>query len=147
MDSRKKKKRKHGAPADRLRARMIKLGLPQPKRFTVTPHGKKKMSEVILDFIEPYLPAAQTLEHYHSLVSVAVIAWNAALFPPLERRRMVDSVIDKALSNGAEDMKLVIQELIRRKDRYFSDNKRIILSYDLAMTNEGPHLSIASTLQ
>jgi hypothetical protein len=146
MDSRKKKKsRKHKIPADKLRSRMVEMGLPEPKKMTVTPHGKKKMSEVILDFMAPYLPAAQSEERYRALLSVAVVAWNASLFPPLERRRMLDSVIDKAMPKGGEDTKLVIEELVQRKERYFSDNQRMILSYDLTMTEEGTHLSVASS--
>jgi hypothetical protein len=146
MDSRKKKKsRKQKNPADRLRSRMAEMGLPEPKKLTVTPHGKKKMSEVILDFIGPYLPAAQSEERYRALLSVAVVAWNASLFPPSERSRILNSVIDKAMPYGSEDTKLVIEELVQRKERYFSDNKRMILSYDLTMTEEGTHLSVASS--
>lgn len=147
MDSRKKKKsRNHKIPADRLRSRIVEMGLPEPKRMTVTPHGKKKMSEVILDFIAPYVPAAQSEARYRRLLSVAVVAWNASLCPPLERRRILDSVIYEAMPYGAEDTKLVIEELVRRKECYFSDNKRLILSYDLTITKEGSHLSVASSL-
>lgn len=142
MDSRKKKK----SPAARLRSRMVEMGLPEPKRMTVSPHCKAKMSEVILDFIAPYVPAAQSEGRYRALVSIAVVAWNASFFPPLERRRLVDSVIDQAMPDDAEDAKLVIEELVQRKERYFSDNKRMILSYDLTITKEGSHLSVASSL-
>lgn len=147
MDSRKKKKsRKQKPPAERLRSRMVEMGLPEPKRMTVTPHGKEKMSEVILDFIAPYVPAAQSEQRYRALVSVGVVAWNASLFPPLERRQLLDSVIDKEMPYSAEETKLVIEELVQRKERYFSGNKRMILSYDLTMTKEGSHLSVASSI-
>lgn len=76
------------------------------------------MSEVLTEFIAPYAMAATTEERYRKLVLVAVVAWNAWLFPPRERRLILDSIIDEAMPYGAEDMKLVIQELIQRKDRY-----------------------------
>jgi hypothetical protein len=147
MDSqtRKKKSRKQKTTAERLRANMAKMGLPEPKRFTLTPNSKRKMSEILTDFIAPYASKATTEERYRKLVSVAVVAWNASLFPPEERRLMLDSVIDKTMPSGAEDMKMVIQGLIQRKERYFSDIQRVILSYDLTMTKEGSQLSVAST--
>jgi len=142
----KKKNRKQKNLADRLRSNMAQMGLPEPKEITPTPDGKRKMSEVLTEFIEPYAGAATTEERYRKLVLVAVVAWNASLFPPRARRLMLDSIIDEAMPYGAEDMKLVIQELIQRKERYFSDITRAILSYELTMTKDGSHLSVAATL-
>ncbi len=125
---------------------MVEMGLPEPKRFTPTPNGAHKMSEVLTEFIEPYAAGATTGERYRKLLAVAVVAWNASLFPPKERRQMLDSIIDEAMPYGAEDMKLVIQELIQRKERYFSEITRAILSYEVTMTKDGSHLSVAATL-
>jgi hypothetical protein len=58
---------------------------------------------------------------------------------------MLDSVIGKTMPYGAEDMKMVIRELIQRKEQYFSDIQSVILSYDQTMTKEGSQLSVAST--
>jgi hypothetical protein len=141
-----KKNRKQRGVVERMRSNMAEMGLPEPKRFNPTPPGKHKMSEVLKQFIEPYAEGATTEEHRRKLLSVAVVAWNASLFPPEKRGRMLDTIIDNTMPYGAEDMKLVINELIRRKERYFSHITRLIVSYDLTMTKDGYHLSVASSL-
>jgi len=141
--------KKHGKRKNltaRLGAYMTEMGLSEPRRFSSTPQGKHKMSEVLTEFIAPYATAATTEERYRKLLSIAVIAWNASMFSAGERQRILDSVIDDAMPFGAEDMKLVIDELIRRKERYFSHIKRLILPYDLTMTRDGSHLSVASSV-
>jgi hypothetical protein len=64
MDSKtsKKKSRKQKTTAERLRANMAKMGLREPKKFTLTPNSKRKMSEILTDFIAPYAPKAMTEE-------------------------------------------------------------------------------------
>ncbi len=141
-----KRKLKKKAPAQKLRLQMARNGLPESKKSTPTPGDKHRMSEVLIEFMKPYAEAATTDKRYQALVSVAAIAWNAALFPPAERRQMLDSLIDHRVPSGAEDMKLIIRELIHRKDRHFSDIKRVILSYDLTRTKDGWDLSVKSSL-
>jgi len=131
--------------ADRLRSNMAEMGLPQPKRLSATPKDKDKMSEILTEFIGPYAGAATTEKRYRTLISVAVVAWNASLFPASERGKILDSIIDNAVPYGAEDMKLIIHELIRRKERHFSHINRLILSYDVKMTKDGSYLSVASS--
>lgn len=143
----KKKSRKPKKLSERFRANLSRYGLPGTAKIIRNPAGQVKMSEVLVDFIEPYSMSVRTEEEYQKLLSVALIAWNAALLPPNGRQEMIDSIIGKAIpADSADDAKLVIHELIRRKDRYFADIKRSILLYELTMTKEGPHISVASTL-
>jgi hypothetical protein len=86
-------------------------------------------------------------EDYRKLLSAALAAWNAALLPLRDRRAMVDSIVEKAIPAAVDDAKLVIGELIRRKDRFFPEIKRVMLSYELTMTRDGAHVSVASTLE
>ena len=61
------------------------------------PSGVAKMSEVVIDFIEPYAEYAETYEAYQKLVIVAIVAWNTTLLPKKKQKAMVKKMI-KSLS-------------------------------------------------
>ena len=142
-----KKSRKPKKVTRRFRPTLSEFGLPERTRIISSPDGQIKMSELLIEFIEPYEGLAQSEEDYRKLLSVGLVAWNAALYPLQDRRAMVDSIVEKAIPAVADDAKLIIDELIRRKDRHFSEIKRAMLSYVLTMTRGGPHVSVASTLE
>ena len=129
------------------RSLLSKCELPEKTAFIYNPPGQIKMSEVLMDFIEPYESMLHSEEDYRKIISTALVAWNAALLPEPERREMVDSIIDEAFSSAADDARLVIDELSRRKERHFAQIKRGMLSYELTMTKDGPHVSVMSTLE
>jgi hypothetical protein len=52
------------------------------------PHGIEKMSEILLRFVEPYMELVTTDEALEKLLTVAIVAWNAAMLPPNERARL-----------------------------------------------------------
>jgi hypothetical protein len=118
--------------------------------LVVSPPGYAKMSEVLEDFIEPYQELAQTKEATLKLLTLATIAWNVALLPKPERQGMIDKMITDALVGGDKKLKAEIQDLIKkliaRKNRYFSEYKRMILDFELKDVGSGYHLSVASTL-
>jgi hypothetical protein len=142
-----KKSRKPKKVAESLRSRLAEHGLPNKVKFIRNARGQVKMSEVLSEFIEPYERMAKTEDAYNRLLSVAVVAWNAALLPDRQRHELITTMINAAKTPDADEAKLVIQELISRKDKYFPDIKRFIISYELTMTREGPHISVASTLE
>ena len=146
MSAKPKKSKKRRKVVQRFKARISELGLTDKSRLIYHPKGELKMSEVLMDFVEPYWVSARTEEDYRRLLSVALVAWNAALLPAKKRQEMVDQIIQKAMPFAADDARLVIDELIGRKDRYFAEIRRGILAYELTMTKQGPHVSVASTL-
>ena len=112
------------------------------------PSGVAKMSEVVIDFIEPYADYAETYEAYQKLVMIAIIAWNTTLLPEKEQKPMVKKMI-KGLPlsrSDARDTKGVMKELMERKKKHFAEHTRTILDYQVTETRHGYHLSVASTL-
>jgi hypothetical protein len=148
MSSRKEKKKNQPLKltVGEMAPRMVEMGFQEPKIVTTIPRGVEKMSDVMWDFIGPYLDVIHTEKQFRSLLEVA-IAWDTSLLPRAERRRFLDSVVDKLMDSDGENVKFIIEELVRRKDRYFSHNRRMIVTYDLKTTRRGPHLSLVSTLQ
>jgi len=63
------------------------------------------MSEVLMEFVDPYTVHAGTEEKWGKLLGVAVIAWNASMFPPAERKRIVDGPIDHEVKSMPKEAK------------------------------------------
>ena len=120
------------------------------KEIVVSPSGEVKMSEVLEDFVEPYLESTETKESMRRLLTLGTIAWNLALSPESERQGVIDRVFNDDLLGGDKKLKAEIQglieELITRKNRYFSENRRMIVDFELKELGNDYHISVASTL-
>ena len=97
------------------------------------PSGEVKMSEVLIDFIEPYLEFADTLESYRKLVILGIMAWNASLLHKEEQQDMVDSIFhqfNQQMPRVTEELRLeeIVDTLIARKKAYFSEYTRAIIN-------------------
>ena len=63
------------------------------------------MSEVLREFVEPYLEFADTEEATRKLLTVAMVAWNASFLTEEEQRAMIDAIINEAMSSATEENK------------------------------------------
>jgi hypothetical protein len=119
--------------------------------LVLEPRGIEKMSEVLEDFVEPYMHSAETEDDFHKLLTLAVIAWNAALLPDDKSQAIVDDVLGKGLIGASVDEMIearnFVNAMIERKKAYFATNKRAIISFNFQDTGTGYHLSVASTLE
>ncbi len=108
------------------------------------------MSEVLMDFVEPYLEFADTEEDFRKLLTLAAIAWNASFLSKEEQQDIVDSILDEGIPGATEELKTGLKEivnmLIARKKAYFSQYTRRIIDFELTDIGRGYHLSVASTL-
>ena len=107
---------------------------------------EEKMSAVLLDFIEPYRDMAE--EHYGTewLITFAVIAWNAALLSPKKRRAMLNDTLDGLPDSERDMLSDLLERMLRRKKRRFRGNRRMIFDYTVTESEEGLHVSVASTM-
>ena len=104
------------------------------------------MSDVLMEFLEPYEEYWENEEQLQKLLSVAVIAWNAALMPGGKRDDFLQDMEQAVPAEVRQDMRSIVLDLVRRKLAHFADIQRTIISYELTMTPDGPHLSVLSTL-
>src|SRR5262245_41224919 len=145
MGSRKKKdKRKQ----KKRRARQARPALPSQLGgvpVVVTPGGAEKMSEVLMRFVEPYSQYWQTEDQLRRVLSVALVAWNAAVASGSDRDALIQSSLEAVPADVREDMRAIIAEMMQRKEAQFASNKRLIVDYQLTMTPTGPHVSVIST--
>ncbi len=110
-------------------------------------NSAEKMSEILHEFISPYLRPEYNLQRRKSILGLAAIAWNSALL--VDKQLNVDDFLEKSLidhdAETKEDVKKFVHELIARKIEYFSDIKRLIVNFEITESGEEYNISVAST--
>jgi hypothetical protein len=146
--SRKKrrKRRRRRRDADAILSRRVRQRFPNQKVVRGEARDGVKMSEVLEEFIAPYLEIADTEEVFRKLLVTAVIAWNTALFPAKERKTYLEKVLEALPEQVRADGRAIISELMARKERYFSEYERMIIDYEVTDTGEGYRLVVISTV-
>jgi hypothetical protein len=108
-----------------------------------------KMSDVLSDFVAPYGDCWDDADSYRRLLTLGIVAWNAALQPPDRRQAMINDVIDNGLrTEGRHTREMcydIVQELIARKLTDFAEYRRPILNFHLDDLGDGDfYLVVAS---
>ena len=134
-----------------LRKKMVEGGFGElAANIPIEPKGAPKMSEILQQFVAPYLDNVSTLRRRKSLFSLAAIAWNTALATESEKQPILEAFLEKHLpTEDAEtkhQVRQMIDELITRKHQHFSDNKYFILYFQITETGQRYDISVASTL-
>ena len=97
-----RKPRKNHRNKDRLPRRLFKRGrgpaVPPGSKVVYEPAGGEKMSEVLEDFVEPYQELADTDDSFRKLLTLGMLAWNAALLPQDQRWAMIDEMLAAGFS-------------------------------------------------
>ncbi|MFM6135982.1 MAG: hypothetical protein ACKPCP_17815, partial [Sphaerospermopsis kisseleviana] len=65
----------------------------------IEPKGAIKMSDVLKQFVAPYLDTVHNLQQCKALLSLAAIAWNAAVMPESEQKTILDTFLEQQFSN------------------------------------------------
>lgn len=144
--NRERKKKKEKEKKKALKHRFAKPKSPDDPIVVFSPPGEVKMSEVLWDFIEPYADTWETEDQLRKLIVVALVAWNAAISPVDRAKSLVESTMATLPPDAREDYLQVIAELMERKLMFFADNTRMIIDYKLTMTDDGPHVTVISSL-
>jgi hypothetical protein len=131
--------------------RKLEQGPHRGEKILIEPSGEEKMSEVLTDFVEPYLEFADTDEAHRKLLTLAIMAWNASFLPEKEQQDMINRVLDTGIPTGADELKAGLKEIVNmliiRKKVYFSGHTRKIIDYELTDRGRDYHLAVASTLE
>jgi hypothetical protein len=121
-------------------------GLLGGAQVVVPAAGETKMSEVIWDFLAPYVEDWRRTGDLEKLVLIGTAAWNAALLPGGEREKFLQEMAQAVDPEVREYLRATVLEMIRRKEQHFAACKRAILGHELAMTPTGPYLQVVSSL-
>src|SRR5262249_17235099 len=79
----------------------------------------EKMSEVLWEFVAPYMPLTSDREAVEKLLTMAIAAWNVTLFPVAERAQRLRELSSTLPAEARTDFLALIEEMMTRKERYF----------------------------
>jgi hypothetical protein len=149
--SKRKRKRRRGRKWLESFKQKLEKGPLRGHKFVFETVREVKMSEVLEDFVEPYLPLADTDEATRKLFALAVLAWNASFLTQEEQRVLAEDFANEVMPSATEeekdDLRGIIAMLIERKRAHFSENTRRIVDFQVAATGRHYHLSVASTFE
>ena len=117
--------------------------------FRESPDGVK-MSEVILKLAEPLLKKYGDIDkRIKTIISLTIIEWNRIMFPKDVGEKFQDEMIDTLSPEVGEadtiGSILYISKLIaKRQKKYFPDLKRLIIDYELIVSDGDITLNISS---
>jgi len=121
--------------------------------MVIEPKGAIKMSDVLKQFVAPYLDTVHNLKQCKALLSLGVVAWNASLLSKSDDevlKAIVDEFLEESLltddAQTKQDTREIITELIARKNQHFSHIKRLIMDFDVKQSGQRYDISVASTL-
>jgi hypothetical protein len=113
--------------------------------------GGIKMSEILDEFVEPFMHLVDGEEALRKLLTLGVVAWNAALGPEARQQEMVDDVIRKGLRGESEETQAacreIVNQLVARKHKFFAAYRRPIINFVLEHRSDGYHLLVLSELR
>ncbi|MEM6398663.1 MAG: hypothetical protein AAF757_00300 [Cyanobacteria bacterium P01_D01_bin.116] len=122
----------------------------QVKDVIIDPEGHEKMSDVLDEFIEPYLATVKNIPDYKTLLMMGTIAWNASVVPEDKQEKVLKLMTNELLANSPvdiwEDTLSIINKLVARKKKYFASIKRYVVDYTVRDTGRDYHLSVVSSL-
>ena len=148
MGARKKKERRKVKKVQKNAAVKIAKERSVPESSVIVePRGVDKMSEIILDFAEPFL---EFVDNEKAILTLAMAAWNIAIFPEEDRDAKIDELVIKCFPQDdpqpLEVIKAVVGRLITRKLKLYPDNKRILLGYEFIESGNRRMLNVMSTM-
>ena len=147
MSNKKAKKKKNPHKPNTDRGRMLQNSLKN-----IMPDAKliwkddNKLSDVITDFAEPLLEKCSGFNHKKQMLSFSILIWNMCVISQAEGDKLKENFykeICKGDNQAIKDMDEIMGYLIARKNRFFKDDKRFIVSYNITSTNDGLHLQVA----
>jgi len=150
----KKPDKKHNPNYKRLQQKVKdgfqQQGIPTEGIEFVESSDGVKMSEVILKLADPMLKEyGDNDKQIETIISLTIIEWNRLMFPKDVGEKFQDEMIDTLSPEVGEadtvSSILYISKLIaERQKKYFPDLKRLILDYELIVSEGDITLNISS---
>jgi hypothetical protein len=107
-----------------------------------------KISQRLIQIAQPYLNGGDDLDEYRKELSLASTAWNLSLFPPDSREEHMMESLD--LHPLEEEVRQLIaqhlRELVRRKERLFPGDRRLIAKVDVVDEGDSVRVLVASLI-
>ena len=147
MPKGKKHRRSESKELRQLKEKIIKSKNLTEEQIVLNTNSRNKMSEALHKFIEPFSALARDQDTYKSVVNIAVLVWNATVSDTETRQQMLTEFERSWANKDKRTQKIaagLVKDMIRRKDRHFSQDKRYILDFTVSVTRDGYHLAVVA---
>ena len=99
--------------------------------------GDEKMSDCLVEVLGDLINQVGTEEEVDKLITLAGVAWNASLLPDQGRTDFLASVMQ-------DDVRDLIESLIRRKQLLFPEVRRYVVDVQVRVIDDDLYISVAS---
>lgn len=127
----------------RMEARDLQVG-----QVRVNPAGQEKMSEVLEEFVRPYVGENPEEHVLAKAAALGVLAWNTAVFGA-EASDDLDRLLAKHMTGLSPERlaqtRHLLDDMIARKKAHFAGNRRIIVDCRVMRTSGGLGLVVVSS--
>lgn len=106
----------------------------------------RKISETILDFVEPITAAYNDANTHQQIAIFGIMVWNASFLKESERTKAKEEILRKLNQNNKEiedKFSKTIDFLLKRKDEEFNDDKRFIYDYDIDVDKDNNKIKLS----
>ncbi|MFC1714251.1 hypothetical protein ACFL6S_11310 [Candidatus Poribacteria bacterium] len=148
MVKKKRGKRKRQRPSSKshreLLSKLEEQSIIKRQETSDPPDSNEAMSEVIMEFIKPFMEYADTYKRVRILLIFACLAWNASMLPDDRAEAELEEMLnDPSFSElHGEGVRELLEGLIERRREHFAHHTRPIADYKLTDTEDGITLSI-----
>ena len=120
--------------------------------FVDTSKNLPKMSEVLMEYIDPFLEGTETYQECANLLEIAVMSWNMALVSEEKGQELLKKLFPGDSSDPEEiedkrEVQRLIKKLIKRKLKFFAEEERLITDFKLTENSGRFHISVASSFK
>lgn len=147
-EQKKKKKKKRLRKPKANRKQMLENSLKSmlPDSKLIWKDDGDKLSEAIVELAQPLLEKCSNFEEQKKLLSFSILVWNMCNVPEKEADKFRKDLYEKICKGDKQairDMDEIMGYLIARKNRFYKNDKRFIVSYNITKTKDGLHLDVA----
>jgi hypothetical protein len=141
--SRAKGQRRQQAGAQQALVGRVKQSLPDERLRVVQRRTGRKVSEMLMEFAEPWLDEARNDDQRRAVIGMAVLAWNMAAFPEPKRWEGMSPEFAEKLG---EPGKAILKEMIARILALYPDETRSILDYEITGSGHKMRVDVVYSL-
>src|SRR5260370_513063 len=103
----------------------------------------RKVSEMLMDFCEPWLDEARNDDQRRTVIGMAALAWNMAAFPEPGRWEGMSPEFAEKLGHPA---KAILEEMIARKVALYPQEIRSLLDYEITGGSDNMRVDVVYSL-
>jgi hypothetical protein len=116
--------------------------------FVVNNNPNESISGALTKIIEPYRQFANNKPQLEKLLLVAMVAWNTTVVPENDAKKLLKMLIGQMKMSDVEDQAFfigLIAEFVSRKQQFYPNDKRLIVSTTVRETKGRFDIQAAST--